>query len=141
MNKPILAVLVLLSTIVPGRANDTSPKPIPDPTLQITNPEQQVWRWTNQNDNAQPADFLLALDQPSTPIEQITANLGTAQGSNMAAAEIDPDDIRGSITGSLSVPLPIGFPAQRPQIAPVSAVIAPVDALGFVGEDGVFHAK
>lgn len=143
MNKPILAVLVLISMMHPGRADDRSfqANPIPAPLLEITNAEQQVWRWTNQKGITQPSDFLLALDQPSTTTKQITPDRGIAQGSNTAAAEIGADDTQGSITGSLSVPLPIGIPRQRPQIAPISASIALVDELGFVGDDGVFHAK
>ena len=46
--------------------------------------------------------------------------------------------------GSLSVPLPIGIPRQKPlnsptPLSPVSA--GPVDALGTIGEDGIFHVK
>ena len=155
MRKATFAALFLFSMMVPGWADDitSQTKTGPAPVSAITNPEQQVWRWTNQSEATQPANFFLALDQPSNNTEQITANIdiatdgpqiGTPLGSNVAAADISPDDTRGSITGSLSVPLPLGTPQHKPLNSPTppSPVVAgPVDALGYIGNDGIFHAN
>lgn len=155
MRKAPLTAIFLISMMLPAGADDITfqANPIPAPLPAISNPEQQVWRWNAQDAYTDPGGFLLALDQPSSATEQIPANFGigpvgsnagTVQASTTATAEISADDTRGSTTGSLSVPLPIGIPRQKPlnsptPLSPVSA--GPVDALGTIGEDGIFHVK
>ena len=155
MRKATFSAVFLISMMLPASAEDSTyqANPIPAPLPETANPEQQVWRWTQQSRIVEPGNFLLALDQPSKSSEQLTAtvgiaadssNLTTQQVSNLAAADIAPDDTRGSITGSLSVPLPIGTPPQRLSYSPTPlspVATGPIDALGYIGDDGIFHAK